>query len=321
MNWSAPGVREAFFLAWLSLLLTVIAFAVGLSLAFVTSSSATLGFALENAVDFLSSVLVCWRFWGGGTSVPEATLALREKRASVGIAIAFILLAIVVGGVAIGHMASEEAPSHVGALLGLAVPSAMAFGTLGGLKLWVGIMTDSPAMRKDGLCSLCGALLSVGVIAGVIATDSSHGAVWWVDAMVAIVVSVGLLLHGILSAFALSALAFCIHIQTSLSLMPASILSLTVFSLTDRTALIKNWQQGNKWWTAAFWRAPTPRTEVQIPRLQGDPSMPLEVSDHPYFEVRTTTTPQTLKVPVCAWRAAASWGQDRLAAASWYWCL
>lgn len=251
MNFSQPGTREAFFLAWLSLALTVIAFIAGLSIAVVTSSSATLGFALENAVDFLSSALVCWRFWGGGSTVPESVLEQREKRASVGIAIAFVLLAFVVGGVAIGHLSSSEAPSHVGALLALAVPSASVFAALGGLKYHVGVKTDSVSMRKDGLCSLCGAALSGGVIIGVIATESSHGDVWWVDAMVAIVVSVMLLLYGVFT-------------------------------------LVKNANQGNCWWTAAFWRTPSAtlaiarRAEINVPQLReglaGDEAGQVEVA-------------------------------------------
>jgi len=218
-NFAQPGAREAFFLAWLSLVITIIAFAAGLAIAVVTASSATLGFALENAVDFLSAALVCWRFWGGGETVPESTLAQREKRASVGIALAFVLLAVVVGGVAIGHVSSAEAPSNIAALLALAVPSAIAFGVLGVLKFYVGVVTDSTSMKKDGLCSLCGACLSAGVILGVIATESSVGEVWWVDAMVAIVVSSGLLGYGVYT-------------------------------------LVKNYRQGNQWWTLSFWRTP-----------------------------------------------------------------
>ena len=45
-------VSIAFTLSWISLILTVIAFICGLVVASVSGSSATLGFALENAVDF-----------------------------------------------------------------------------------------------------------------------------------------------------------------------------------------------------------------------------------------------------------------------------
>ena len=193
-------MREAFVLSWLSLVLTMIAFICGLFIAVSSSSSATLGFALENSVDFISSALVCWRFWGGGKTVPEETLLLREKRSSVGIALSFCLLAVVVGSVAIGHLSTSEVPSDVGLLLGLAIPSAMIFSVLGGLKMHVGIATRSPSMKKDAACSLCGAVLSLGVVFGVAAAKSTHEKVWWLDAVVAVVVSVGLLVYGVFSA-------------------------------------------------------------------------------------------------------------------------
>ena len=103
-----PGAREAYVVSWISMGCTIIAFSAGLVISIVSKSSATMGFALENAVraphmsvmtrylgsrhpttqvDSFSSGLVLWRFWGGGSSIPEATLELREKRASIGIAI------------------------------------------------------------------------------------------------------------------------------------------------------------------------------------------------------------------------------------------
>lgn len=60
-------------------------------------------------VDSFSSALVLWRFWGGGTVLPESVLELREKRASVGIAIAFVALGVVVGTVAIQHLSEAQA--------------------------------------------------------------------------------------------------------------------------------------------------------------------------------------------------------------------
>jgi divalent metal cation (Fe/Co/Zn/Cd) transporter len=233
----------AYALSWISLVVTILAFIAGLVVAAVTASSATLGFALENAVDFFSSALVCWRFWGGGASVPEATLELREKRASVGIAISFIVLAIVVGSVASAHLSHAERPSDVGVLVGLAAPSALAFGALGFAKWRVGVATQSPSLKKDAACSLCGAVLSLGVCVGAAAVGADE-ALWWVDALVALLVSVGLLLYG----------AFTLY---------------------------KNGVQGNRWWRASFWSArhgtPQPRRaqlslEAAPPRgLAGEP--------------------------------------------------
>ena len=213
---SNPGAHEAYLISWVSLALTGIAFVVGLIVATSSNSSATLGFALENAVDGISSALVLWRFWGGGHSIPVAELELREKRASVGIALAFVVLAVTVGGTASAHISEHSVPSNVEALLGVSAPSVVVFAVLGAIKLHLGFATHSPSLKKDAACSLCarrlqpmyarlqpheselqphaprcGALLSLGVCIG---TAVAHEA-WWFDAVVALLVSGALLLH------------------------------------------------------------------------------------------------------------------------------
>ena len=211
---SKPGANEAYLISWVSLALTAAAFVIGLAVATSSNSSATLGFALENAVDGISSALVLWRFWGGGHSIPVAELELREKRASVGIAIAFVVLAVTVSGTASAHIAEHSVPGNVAALLGVSAPSVVVFAVLGVVKLHLGFATHSPSLKKDAACSLCGAatqcmpgstthprlqphaprcgaLLSLGVCIG---TAVVHEA-WWFDAVVALLVSGALLLH------------------------------------------------------------------------------------------------------------------------------
>ena len=51
-----------------------------------------LGFALVNAVDTAGSVLLLWRFEGGGDDVPRAVLERREERSRVGLAGMFVVL-------------------------------------------------------------------------------------------------------------------------------------------------------------------------------------------------------------------------------------
>jgi len=235
----------AYTLSWLSLAITVLAFIAGLIIANVTASSATLGFALENAVDFFSSALVCWRFWGGGASVPEDVLELREKRASVGIAISFVVLAFVVGGVACGHLSQHEPPSDIGVLVGLAAPSAILFGALGVAKLRVGAATHSASLKKDAACSLCGAVLSLGVCIGAAAVGADEK-LWFVDALVALLVSLGLLAYG---------------------------------SYT----LLKNRRQGNVWWRATFWRSAARVRMAQV--LETAPTRGLEEPNAPRVQV------------------------------------
>ena len=85
----------------------------------------------------------------------------------------------------------EHAPGNVAALLGISAPSVVVFAVLGAVKLHMGFATKSPSLKKDAACSLCGALLSLGVCIG---TAVAHEA-WWFDAVVALLVSGALLLH------------------------------------------------------------------------------------------------------------------------------
>ena len=122
----STGVREAYIISWVSLVLTVIGLIVGLVVSVLTKSSATLGFALENAVDGISSVLVLWRFWGGGKGQSEGALAM---------GMVFVILAITVGTAGGQHLASHGELDHIHVLLGLAVPSVLIFGALGVVKV------------------------------------------------------------------------------------------------------------------------------------------------------------------------------------------
>ena len=166
---------------------------------------------------------------GGGAKVPESTLEEREKRASVGIAASFVVLAFVVGGVACSHLGSHEVPTNLGALIGLAAPSAIVFGVLGGLKWWVGIATSSASLKKDAACSLCGSALSLGVCFGAAAVAGTDGSLWWFDALVALLVSFGLLIYG----------SYSLH---------------------------RNARAGNRWWTCSFWTT-AGRTNTAAPKM------------------------------------------------------
>jgi len=64
------------------------------------------------------------------------------------------------------------------------------FLVLGAAKLHVGGLIKSPALRKDGMCSLAGALMSAGVLLSAVLEDLTD--IWWADCFVAIIVALGL---------------------------------------------------------------------------------------------------------------------------------
>ena len=187
------GPKDAYNVSVASLILTVCVFCAGLAISVHSSSSAALGYALENGVDAIGSVLVLWRFWGAGT-VSEAQLELREKRADVGIAIMFVLLGWLVAINGMATLASHEEADNHSFLLGLSVPSAFLFGFLGFYKLRIAHEVDSMALRKDGFCSLAGACLSCGVLVGYFLMVEAG--IWWADGTVAIIVGFVLVVAG-----------------------------------------------------------------------------------------------------------------------------
>ena len=190
------GPRDAYNVSVASLILTVCAFCAGLAISIHSSSSAALGYALENGVDAIGSVLVLWRFWGAGV-ISEAQLELREKRADVGIALMFVLLGWLVAINGMATLASHEEADNHSVLLGLSVPSAFLFGFLGFYKLRIASEVDSMALRKDGFCSLAGACLSCGGLIGYFLMVEAS--IWWADGVVALIVGFVLVVAGSMS--------------------------------------------------------------------------------------------------------------------------
>jgi hypothetical protein len=210
----------AFITSWASIVLTSIAFGGGIAVYLSSSSSAILGFALENLVDLGTSLLMLWRFWGGGrAAVSEAQLQLREKRASVGVAFAFILLAVAV----ICNAALQLSTAHVvadrSAVLSLCIPSVALLTPLGVIKVWTGRFAASASLKKDGCCTLAAAVLSLIAAIDVSLVDSNPS-IWYVDSVATLVVCVALLLAGM-------------------------------------TTLAKNAMQGVPWWTPSWWTMPS----------------------------------------------------------------
>ena len=185
-----PDAREALLLSYASLACNGLAVVIGLIIAIAVGSPAVLAFSFENLIDLASSLLLVWRFAGGGAGKTAAALETREKRASVGIAGAMCILGVVVFSVGGVHLETHdpEERTHSGTLLGLSIPSILIFGVLGALKLHCANAVRSPAMRKDGICSAAGAVLSFAVCLGVTA--------WWIDPVVAMTVALLLFAFG-----------------------------------------------------------------------------------------------------------------------------
>lgn len=167
--WYKPTAVHAYKISVISCVITFLAFIIGLIAFNAAQSPAMLGFALENIVDLMSSMVVVWRFYAGGADLsPEVVEKMdrREKRASILIAVILFVLGITVMSVAVGHLVEENHGDNVGLLIGLSFPSLLVFGGLAVVKFRMSDMLGSPSFKKDAACSLFGAILSFGVFFG-----------------------------------------------------------------------------------------------------------------------------------------------------------
>ena len=193
-RWKNPGIREAVHISYASIAITILCLIVGLIVGIKNNSSAMLASALESGVDVVSSILVLWRFWG--KEGDEGKLATREKRASVSIAMTFIVISLIVGITSIAHLAKMQVPENTGALSGISVPTMIILGILGFEKLYIAKRLGSFAMKKDGVCSIAAAGLSLGITVGAVLFNATDNNVWRFDAIFALLISILLGAYG-----------------------------------------------------------------------------------------------------------------------------
>lgn len=184
-----PGIEEAKLVSIFSILLTFLTCILGIALSYASDSAATLSYGLQSLVDAFSSCLVLWRFWGHHGD--EERLAMREKRASTMVAMGLFITALVVFETAVSNLVQHEVVTDVGMLLGLTIPSVVLLTVLGGFKWHIAQRLGSSAMKKDAVCSFASAVLSLGIIIS-IAVHAADPDTWWIDAALAVAVSLAL---------------------------------------------------------------------------------------------------------------------------------
>eukprot|EP00592_Proboscia_alata_P008437 CAMPEP_0194363344 /NCGR_PEP_ID=MMETSP0174-20130528/11147_1 /TAXON_ID=216777 /ORGANISM="Proboscia alata, Strain PI-D3" /LENGTH=253 /DNA_ID=CAMNT_0039136701 /DNA_START=25 /DNA_END=786 /DNA_ORIENTATION=+ len=190
--WTAPDASHAFDLAWISVLIEVIATSAGLGLYFNTRSSLILCYALENLVDSISSLIVLWRFFlpGDGSDADRvAELAKREEKASLAVSIILFLLGLGVISSAIYEFQHgfDENADAVSLVLGISLSSIVVFSVLTIIKFQFSVKLNSPSMKKDGFCSLFGVVLSASLFFNTLLITENPG-LGFVDPLVALLV-------------------------------------------------------------------------------------------------------------------------------------
>mmetsp|Transcript_24995 Transcript_24995/g.36949 ORF Transcript_24995/g.36949 Transcript_24995/m.36949 type:complete len:268 (+) Transcript_24995:134-937(+) len=185
--WNAPTTKHAYWLSWISTIITVIAAVLGIVLYLNNGSSLILCYGLENCVDCFSSVIVLWRFFAPKlTDEVEEKLKRREKRASVAISIVLAFLGIGITVASIDDfVGGKEENENLQLLLGISISSILVFGLLTVVKFKYSAILQSASLHKDGICSLIGTILSTALFVNTLIIKSVPEA-WWIDPSVAL---------------------------------------------------------------------------------------------------------------------------------------
>lgn len=198
--WTNPQPNHAYVLSVVSLIATVVAAIVGISGYVRSESSLMFCYGLENCVDFLSSLVVLWRFYNPGESEERIMeLKKREKKASV--AISFILFILGIGIVIMAMHDFTEVNTQIEAgisVLIISFFSSIIFFFLTVTKLQMSAVLDSRALLKDGYCSLIGTVLATSLFLNTILVVSNPS-LWWLDPTISLICGVVSLFLGLRS--------------------------------------------------------------------------------------------------------------------------
>lgn len=145
------------------------------------------GFGVDSLIEVTSAVLVLWRFRGEQDLGAEPSRE-RERRATLGIGVLFVLLAAAVIAGAALQLTTGQHPRTT--LPGVVVASvSLAFmGWLWRAKKRAGEVLDSSTVAKDAGCSLACFQLSAVLLAGSLVFWLAP-ALWWADAAAALVLA------------------------------------------------------------------------------------------------------------------------------------
>ena len=167
----------ALWVCYCSILLSLAFGVAGLKIGIDTNSSSTITYALEVLADLTSSALVAWRFLVKGSEIEANT---REIRGSIGIAFAFIAVAIISSSVAIHELLTDESLEEADEIVTLHLISCFVMFPLAGVKFHIASVLTSSSLKLDAINTLAVAIMSVGVLT-VTELEEWNGNLWFFD--------------------------------------------------------------------------------------------------------------------------------------------
>jgi len=188
-------VKKAILLSWFTIAFNFVEGLVSIYFGLSEESVALAGFGLDSFIEVGSAFLVLWRFRSETADLnnnPDDGLRLgleRERRATYGIGVLFILLSVATAGGAVYKIVLMEPPDT--ALPGFII-SSISLGFMYFLyhsKRSVALVLDSATVMKDAACSMACIKLSAVLFAGSV-LYLLFPALWWADSVAAATLAV-----------------------------------------------------------------------------------------------------------------------------------
>lgn len=179
-------------LAWFTILYNLVEGLVSMGFGAADDSLALFGFGADSFIEVGSAIMILWRLKSSGC---ETTGLKRERKATQGIALLLILLAIFTSLGALWRLWKHQQPGTTlpGVIISLASLSFMYW--LWRSKKQCAAALNSRALASDAACSLACMQLSVVLLLGSLAFMLVP-ALWWIDSAAALGIAAFILKEG-----------------------------------------------------------------------------------------------------------------------------
>lgn len=180
-------IRRAIVLSWLTIGYNLLEGLVSIYFGIEEESVALAGFGGDSLIEVASAVLVLWRF-RGESGRAEGMSIDRERRATFGIGLLFLLLALITVAASASQLVSRAHPDTTVPGLVISALSLSFMFLLWSAKRKAGLALDSATVMKDAACSMACIQLSFVLFAGSLLYFVVP-ALWWADAAAALLIA------------------------------------------------------------------------------------------------------------------------------------
>ena len=166
-DFGKPTRHEVFGITFISLIASLFFWAVALTGALKGGASATVvSCCLESALDFISTVVVLYRFLEPDALIPSERNHKLEQRSSAACALNLVALALVLTTMALLDLrgGAADGPNELTIEVLLSVPSTVVYLVVGMMQLQVAWQLRLRSVKQDALISLLGAVVSLGTL-------------------------------------------------------------------------------------------------------------------------------------------------------------